>query len=449
VSGPRPLVVIGDVLLDRDLIGSSERLCPDAPVPVLDDVIESSRPGGAGLAALLAVRDGREVVLVTAVGDDDAGRLVVSLLQAAGVDVRAGLLAGETPVKVRIRAGGHAVARLDYGGRGGAVRVSDTGMVAGAGAVLVSDYGRGVAACPSVRAALAGAGRRPVVWDPHPCGPPPVTGARLVTPNRAEAGVGADASLGEIAERARWLAEAWEAAGVAVTLGERGALLVEGDGAPLVVPPPAPGGGDPCGAGDRFAAAAAGALAAGALPSEAVAAAVVAASQYVADGGASAIAPHPLHPTPADDAWSRARRVRAAGGTVVATGGCFDLVHAGHVRLLESARTLGDCLIVCLNSDTSVARVKGPGRPLQPAEDRAAVLLALGCVDAVAVFDDDTPARVLTELRPHVFVKGADYTLARLPEADVLAGWGGQAVLLPYLEGRSTTRLVKEAARHG
>jgi D-beta-D-heptose 7-phosphate kinase / D-beta-D-heptose 1-phosphate adenosyltransferase len=103
---------------------------------------------------------------------------------------------------------------------------------------------------------------------------------------------------------------------------------------------------------------------------------------------------------------------------------------------------------VCLNSDASVARLKGPGRPLQPAGDRAAVLLALGCVDAVAVFDEDTPERILTDLRPHLFIKGADYTLARLPEADLIATWGGQAIMLPYLEGRSTTRLVKEAARY-
>jgi rfaE bifunctional protein nucleotidyltransferase chain/domain len=142
------------------------------------------------------------------------------------------------------------------------------------------------------------------------------------------------------------------------------------------------------------------------------------------------------------------RGIRATGGTVVATGGCFDIIHAGHIRLLQSARTLGDCLIVCLNSDESVTRLKGRGRPLQTATDRQAVLLALGCVDAVAVFDEDTPERVLRELRPHLFVKGADYTRARLPEADVVAAWGGQAVVLPYLQGRSTSRLVKEAARH-
>jgi D-beta-D-heptose 7-phosphate kinase / D-beta-D-heptose 1-phosphate adenosyltransferase len=118
------------------------------------------------------------------------------------------------------------------------------------------------------------------------------------------------------------------------------------------------------------------------------------------------------------------------------------------VSLLESARALGDCLIVCLNSDASVRRRKGSGRPLQPAEDRRAVLLALGCVDSVVVFDEDTPHRVLDQLRPDLFAKGSDYSTATLPEASLLASWGGQAVVLPYLAGRSTTRVVKEAVRH-
>ena len=124
-------------------------------------------------------------------------------------------------------------------------------------------------------------------------------------------------------------------------------------------------------------------------------------------------------------------RVRAPGGTVVATGGCFDLLHAGHVRTLEAARALGDCLIVCLNSDASVRRLKGPDRPLVGQDDRAAVLRALACVDAVAVFEEDDPRAVLRELRPHVWAKGGDYAVADLPEAATLAEWGGRAVLVP------------------
>jgi rfaE bifunctional protein nucleotidyltransferase chain/domain len=140
-------------------------------------------------------------------------------------------------------------------------------------------------------------------------------------------------------------------------------------------------------------------------------------------------------------------RVRAHGGRVIATGGCFDLLHAGHVSTLQAARALGDCLVVCLNSDASVRRLKGPGRPLVAEADRAAVLAALACVDAVVVFDEPTPAAVLRQLRPHVFAKGGDYSPADLPERTVLAEWGGEVVFVPYLEGRSTTRLLGEMTR--
>ena len=140
--------------------------------------------------------------------------------------------------------------------------------------------------------------------------------------------------------------------------------------------------------------------------------------------------------------------VRVAGGTVVATGGCFDLLHAGHVATLRAARALGDCLVVCLNSDDSVRRLKGLERPLVPQADRVAVLEELGCVDVVVPFDERTPEAVLQRLRPDVFAKGGDYALGDLPEAALLGTWGGQAVVLPYLEGRSTTQLIKEVAQH-
>jgi rfaE bifunctional protein nucleotidyltransferase chain/domain/rfaE bifunctional protein kinase chain/domain len=485
-----PLVVVGDALLDRDLEGRAGRLAPDAPVPVVDDPAERRRPGGAALAATLAARlDGRAVVLVTALADDEAGAALRELLELAGVEVVDLGLAGRTPEKIRVRADGHSLLRLDRAtrpGRVGPLGPAGRRALAGAGAVLVADYGRGVAAEPGVRAALAGLPRRrPLVWDPHPRGPAPVPGARLATPNRAEAAgfvpeVDGD-DLAAVTARARLLAERWAAAGIAVTLGPRGALLVEGAGAPMVLPAtPAPGG-DPCGAGDRFAATAAGLLADGALPSEAVAAAVAAATTFVTTGGATTVrigpvgvdAAHPHPPAPAPPVGERSpspgavgsvvhsppdsspmeralalvAAVRTQGGTVVATGGCFDLLHAGHVATLRAARALGDCLVVCLNSDDSVRRLKGLERPLVPEVDRVAVLEALGCVDAVVPFDERTPEAVLQRLRPDVFAKGGDYALADLPEAALLATWGGQAVVLPYLEGRSTTQLMKEVVR--
>jgi rfaE bifunctional protein nucleotidyltransferase chain/domain/rfaE bifunctional protein kinase chain/domain len=478
-----PLVVVGDALLDRDVDGQVRRLSPDAPAPVLEDLTPSCRPGGAALAARLAAADGVPVVLVAPLGDDEASQTVLALLQPHVTVVRLPL-AGTLPEKTRFRTGGHTLLRADRGdGRPGSGEAGPAGLVtdaaadaiAAAGAILVSDYGRGVTADPQLRSLLERqAGRVPLVWDPHPKGAPPVPRTRLVTPNLAEAlaaaglAAGADVLPAAVAA-ARELGRRWSADAVAVTLGERGAVLVQGGTGPLVVPAPPVAATDPCGAGDRFAAAAATALQRGALASEAVTSAVASASAYLEAGGVgrygradgdpapasgaasglasgsgsasgSALAPVAVHA--GEDAVSLARRVRAAGGAVVATGGCFDLLHAGHVSLLQTARSLGDCLIVCLNSDDSVRRLKGDGRPLNHAGDRAAVLAALGCVDAIAVFGEDTPCEVLDQLRPDVWVKGGDYDGRELPEAARLETWGGVAVTVPYLSGRSTTRLA-------
>jgi rfaE bifunctional protein nucleotidyltransferase chain/domain len=291
-----------------------------------------------------------------------------------------------------------------------------------------------------------------VVWDPHPRGADPVPNARLVTPNAAEAARVAAAAgvtvegegLAAVGARAEALIRHWGVGAVAVTLGARGALLSYGEGAPLVVPA-VPVSGDPCGAGDAFAAAAAVALADGAVTGEAVSAAVAVASAFVARGGASAWDADVVASPRAEGVDALLARVRSAGGTVVATGGCFDLLHAGHVATLRAARGLGDCLLVCINSDDSVRRLKGPSRPLVTAADRARVLEALEFVDAVVVFDEDTPAEVLDRLRPDVWAKGGDYAGADLPEAAVLRRWGGQAVVLPYLDGHSTTALVERS----
>jgi rfaE bifunctional protein nucleotidyltransferase chain/domain len=485
VSAPR-LVVLGDALLDRDVEGDVSRLAPDAPVPVLDEREIVLRPGGAGLAAALLAVDGHEVTLVCALGDDPPGRELAALLAARDVEIVDVGLAGATPEKVRLRAGGRPLLRLDRGG--GAPRAATAQARAAAGwadAVLVADYGRGMAAVPALRAALSEAAGRgaPVVWDPHPSGPEPVAGIALATPNAAEArrfaeeaeraaaacttaprseraGTAAARLSGPLdgpAAHARALAAAWGAAHVCVTCAGDGAVLAASDGAaPAVVPAARVDGGDPCGAGDRFASRAAAALAAGAAPHEAVRTAVAAATAFVAAGGAGAFAAATAGRAPAasasggpagapGDAEALVTAVRARGGTVVATGGCFDLLHPGHVQTLQAARALGDCLVVLLNSDASVRRLKGAGRPVVGERDRAAVLLALECVDAVCVFDEDTPATALDRLRPHLWVKGGDYAGTRLPEADVLDRWGGRIVVVPTLDGHSTTRIIEEA----
>ena len=464
----RPLVVVGDALLDADLTGRAGRLAPDAPVPVLDDLEEVRRPGGAALAAALAAGSGRDVVLVTAIADDAEGGALADLVRDAGVQLVPVGTGGTTPVKRRVRAAGQSLLRLDSGATGALAEPSAEALdaIREAGAVLVSDYGRGMSGVGTVRDALEQVARRaPVVWDPHPRGSRPVPGVRLVTPNRSEAAAMSAAldidssglrGLAAVSAHAAGLVGAWRAHAVTITLGAEGALLSHGETSPSVVPAPRVHAADTCGAGDRFASSAALALAGGAVTGEAVHHAVLAAAEFVAAGGAGALFLGTTAGTttpggaPAStsslDGLDVVTRVRAAGGTVVATGGCFDLLHAGHVATLEAARSLGDCVVVCLNSDASVRRLKGAERPLVPQADRARVLAALEPVDVVVVFDEDTPAEVLARIRPDVWVKGGDYAGADLPEAALLREWGGQSVVVPYLEGRSTTGLVTTAA---
>lgn len=441
------ITVIGDVLLDRDVSGQVDRVCPDAPAPVVDEVALAERPGGAGLAAVLAAGMGHDVTLVSAMADDEAGATLRALLAEHGVAVVAMADTGSTVEKIRICVGGRPLLRWDRGCAGVAGPLPPEARTAAARstAVLVADYARATLRGPDMRrwlSAVAASGT-PVVWDPHPRGVRPVGRTRLVTPNRNEAAqfacdLGAPPAgdgLAAVTADARWLRRAWGVGAVSVTLGTDGALVVQGDGAPLVVPVPRPtADADTCGAGDAFAAAATAAFGSGSVVSEAVDAAVAAAAAFVRRGGVGGLSGVTAVP-PAPQATAATR--------LVATGGCFDVLHPGHVATLQQARRLGDRLVVLVNSDESVHRLKGPGRPIQRIEDRVAVLEALECVDEVVVFDDDTPVSALRSLRPAVFVKGGDYAETHLAESDVMAEWGGTVVTVPFLAGRSTTRIVE------
>lgn len=454
--------MVGDSILDVDLEGHVDRLSPEAPVPVFDTDGARVRPGGAALAAMLAARDVDDVVLVTAVGADADGRqlreLVAEYCEVAALD-----LLGSTVTKTRIRTDVQHLLRIDSGDGSTAdtpVPAAAARALAGADAIVVADYGRGTTRHRGLRSLLAARAEKvPLVWDPHPRGDVPVTGSTLATPNLREAygALGGDPEALPPAEAGRRLLRSWDTAAVVITQGAGGATVVERGGRTHVVPvPEAPvtlrtGRPDTCGAGDRFATAAAAALGAGAAVTEAVVTAVDHAARFVAAGGAGAMATterparprHPHRPTEAgSDAYVLADRVHAEGRRLVATGGCFDIVHPGHLRLLHEAAALGDALIVCLNSDTSVRRLKGAGRPVVTQEARAAMLRELDTVDAVAVFDEDTPARLLERLRPDVWVKGGDYRPSDLPEADVIRRCGGAVRVVPTLGDYSTTKVV-------
>lgn len=473
------IVVVGDVLLDRDITGSSERLSPDAPVPVVDVRHVHASPGGAGLAALLcAGRAGGlpgvppTVVLVAPLAEDEAAAELRA--QLTGLDLHALGHEGGTRTKTRVRSAGQTLVRIDAGGPGTPLEVDAGGLAAVLGdadVILVSDYGGGITRDESVRRALTdSAARVPVVWDPHPRGGSPVPGCAVVTPNLAEAraawgrlGTGRAETRETAAEVPdEGLAEAlrvgWDARSVAVTAGARGAFLATSGTAELLPAVPVDSS-DPCGAGDRFAAAVAVQLAAGGSVHRSVEAAVAAAARWVEAGGAAAFrdgrigpdgpaatrrpASRPLAQDPQEAAIHAVAATRARGGTVVATGGCFDVLHPGHLETLRRARDLGDVLVVLLNSDDSVSRLKGPDRPVVAQQDRAALLMGLRDVDGVLVFDEDDPRAALDRLRPDIWVKGGDYTPDRLPEAPLVRGWGGRVEVLPFLRGHSTTGIVQ------
>ncbi|WP_353050472.1 PfkB family carbohydrate kinase [Cellulosimicrobium sp. Marseille-Q4280] len=491
------VVVVGDVLLDRDVDGQVTRFSPDGPVPVVDTLGVRRSPGGAGLTALLAA-DGARVRLVAPLADDDAGRDLRGLL-SRHVEVVAVPQEGTTRRKTRVRSAGQTVVRVDDGGPARPVDVPVARVrtaLADAAVVLVSDYGAGTTHDGPLRDLLAEAATStPVVWDPHPRGGRPVPGAALVTPNLAEAldaadSLGIEASPDDLGGLAQALARGWEVGAVCVTAGDRGAFVARPTGEPAYVPATAVAG-DPCGAGDRFASTVAAELARGTGLVDAVARGVDVASTWVATGGAEGYrrraetsgqvggAAHRTGPSgttgsgePAGSGRSVAggafadgdprgvarsdaptpqevgERLRALGGTVVATGGCFDILHAGHVATLEAAARLGDHLVVLLNGDASVRRLKGPERPVVAQSDRARVLAALDCVSAVVVFDEDDPRAALDALRPDVWAKGGDYTEETLPEAEVVRGHGGRVVVLPYVAGRSTTSILERSGRY-
>jgi rfaE bifunctional protein nucleotidyltransferase chain/domain/rfaE bifunctional protein kinase chain/domain len=459
------IVVVGDVILDVDMSGEATRLSPDAPVPVVDVTRIRRRAGGAGLVARMLAEDGWPVTLVTVLADDDAGRQLEGAL--AGVRLVAGPSGLATPVKTRVRAGMHPVVRFDQGcGRATVPDVTPAMLqaVERAGAIIVADYGRGLAGNPQLRELLARLAEDvPVVWDPHPAGALPVPGVAVVTPNLSEAhqaagdrAAGAAALLGPGAadgagEVAGALLDMWRSRAVLVTTGERGAVLLrERDRTPRPIPAPRVAAGDPCGAGDRLAASLAVHLLGGRELEEASVLAVHEAAEFLAAGGVASL-PDPSVPGRtrhrSTEPTLLARRVQENGGKVVATGGCFDLLHAGHVRSLAAARELGDCLIVCLNSDASVRRLKGDQRPIMVQQDRSELLLALECVDAVMLFDEDTPEAALDRLRPDIWVKGGDYKGAHLPEAELVESWGGRCVTVPYHPARSTTVLADALAK--
>ncbi|MDC0715662.1 D-glycero-beta-D-manno-heptose 1-phosphate adenylyltransferase [Nannocystis bainbridge] len=466
-AGLRTLV-IGEAMLDAYLDGHSERLCREAPVPVVDVDARRDVPGGGANTAVNAAALGARVTFLSVVGaDDDADRLARSLV-ALGVCDR-GLVRAEgrrTLVKQRILAGGQILLRLDAGSRDGLdpaceARLRERLRAAWreADAVIVSDYGYGVLTDGLIDelAALQAAHARVLVADAKDLRRLARARPTAVKPNYAEAarllGLSNGHGDGRVEQIAAHEAELLQTTGArvaAVTLDSAGALVFE-TGQPAYRTYASPSSdANATGAGDTFVSALALALAAGAPTHACADLASGAAARVVARDGTTACTAAELRVHFAaqdkllgpDDLARLADSLHRAGKRLVFTNGCFDILHRGHITCLSRAKALGDVLIVGLNADASVRRLKGAARPINCAADRAQVLAALSCVDHIVEFADDTPARLIELARPDIYVKGGDYRLDTLPEAPLVARLGGEVRLMPYLEHFSTTGLL-------
>jgi D-beta-D-heptose 7-phosphate kinase/D-beta-D-heptose 1-phosphate adenosyltransferase len=478
------ILVVGDLILDCWLSGTSERMTREAPVPVVDVTKRTFAPGGAANTALNLAALGAEVRLVGIVGGDDEGQRLVAALQDGGVNVAhivrsAGV---STTTKTRVTAGDHVIVRLDTATRSGlplevlaeevrawerATASAESEARDGApweNALVVCDYDNGAVGGIVHAALVAGRSRTPLcVLDAHRVHDWVDLRADIITPNATETGLLIGLPLNQLDNRASVVldhrAEILTASGAAtavVTLDRDGTVVLNGPDAAARTSAKPAHEWQASGAGDTFTAALTFARACGwdlersAHLAQAAANVVL---KQVGTGLCSAAAlldevssggHHPVETKllSHEDLFATLDIERASGRRIVFTNGCFDLLHRGHTSYLHQARQLGDLLVVAVNSDASARRLKGPGRPINPATDRAAVLVALGFVDYVTVFDDDTAIGLIKRIRPDIYAKGGDYNRGMLDEAPVVESSGGTVRILDYVSDHSTTDLV-------
>jgi D-beta-D-heptose 7-phosphate kinase / D-beta-D-heptose 1-phosphate adenosyltransferase len=469
--GALRVLVVGDVMLDCYLNGYTDRLCREAPVPVVTVQERSAAPGGAGNTAVNVAALGARVSLLSVTGDDwDAG-VLRDVLRRRGVDTTPIVADSDrrTLAKRRVSADGQMVVRFDEGSTEPVAGPSAEelsrrlrGMWGECDAVIVSDYGYGVIDRDVLRTIRELQRRDPrvLVADSKRLTAYRELDVTAVKPNYGEAVQLLDAyhveepgmRVDQMTAEGERLIELTGARIAAVTLDTAGSLVFERDCPPYrTYAQPRPHS-RAAGAGDTFLAALTLALAAGGTTPQAAELASSAAAIVVSKEGTASCASAELK-----DAFGRldkaladrerladlGRRYREQGLRVVFTNGCFDILHRGHVAYLNRAKELGDVLVVGVNSDESVRRLKGDGRPVNTLDDRLQVLSALSCVDHVVGFDDDRPDDLIRAVRPHVFVKGGDYTVATLPEAPLVRELGGIVEILPLVADRSTTSIIE------
>ena len=458
------VLVVGDLMLDRYWHGKATRISPEAPVPVVRVANSEDRPGGAGNVALNIAALGAAASLVGIVGADEAGEELRSRLQAAGVlcDFAISSVA-PTITKLRVIAQHQQLLRLDFEQDFGAEAVASlearaVGLLGGAQVLVLSDYNKG--ALQNTRELIAAARARgiPVVADPKGSDFSKYHGATVITPNLSEfeAIVGKCRSEEELSARGLRLMAELNLEALLITRGEHGITLLRPGHPELHMPTRAQEVFDVTGAGDTVVAVLAASLAAGHSLDEGTALANLAAGLAVGKLGTAAISGPELRRAiqreegsgrgvmTAEQLLLAVEDARAHGEKVVFTNGCFDIIHAGHVGYLAEARKLGQRLIVAINDDASVKRLKGPGRPINPVERRMAVLAGLEAVDWVVSFADDTPEALLRLLRPDILGKGGDYSIDQVVGGEYVLGYGGEVHVLAFLDNCSTSAIVEK-----
>ncbi len=465
------ILVVGDVMLDRYIVGEVERISPEAPVPVLRQTGSYDRPGGAANVAMNLVGLGVKATLCGAVGDDASGTALRLALQAAGVDTMPMVVCTlPTITKTRVVSRTQQLLRLDVEGRGKFAPDESDAMVhaalqtlPGVHAVILSDYAKGALTDALCRSVIDAARRQgtPVLVDPKTRDFTRYAGATTICPNLQElsaaTGVPAHDTDGLLAA-AHSLLQSLEIEFLTVTMSERGICVLQRNGSEVHSAAKAREVFDVSGAGDTVIATLAASLAGGlrlasALDLANLAAGIVvakigtvpiAAAEIVAQLTRSAAVTSKEKVLPRDRAIARVKEWREAGETIVFTNGCFDLIHVGHITLLEDCLRFGSKLVVGLNTDASVSRLKGPSRPIVGEAERAKVMAALASVDLVTMFDEPTPLELIRALRPAVLVKGGDYTVETVVGHEDVLAYGGRVEIVPTVEGFSTTNLVQK-----
>lgn len=461
------VLVAGDVMLDRYLFGGTSRISPEAPVPVVHVRSNEDRAGGAGNVAVNLAALGVRTSLLGIVGRDTEADVLKSILERHAIDCRF-LQTDDRPTitKTRVQSRGQQLIRLDReeAAAGGADLSLSRFVAAGledCDAVVLSDYGKGALADAAVLiAACRDAGVR-VLVDPKGADFERYRGASVITPNQAEfeAVAGACRTDAELVERGRQMLARLELEGLLVTRSEKGMLLVTADDEPVFLSTHAREVYDVTGAGDTVIATLAAGLASGAAMEPAAALANLAAGLVVRKIGVATVTPWELQVAlhrrgeggggvvAESELLSAIAEARERREKVVMTNGCFDILHAGHVGYLEEAKSLGDRLVVAVNDDASVRRLKGEKRPINTLADRMAVLAGLAAVDWVVPFSEDTPARLIAAVLPDILVKGGDYRPADIAGGDAVLANGGEVRILAFREGHSSSRIIDKLAR--